>query len=192
MTLDRLPPIEYADEKIQKNPIIDATKGGSRIELEMTTMVVLCDEVLTAMNIREDPQVHMNTAEVMIVPLTHTIPTHLWGLLFHILAEIFKAENADQEYCAECYPDKAYNVYAFEDLLKEAVRIVMKPARKKHSKRATDPYVVVHYEQYIRKRIEMAFSQITNFFPKHIHAVTRRGFELKVLFFILAFAMTFL
>jgi hypothetical protein len=274
------------------------------MELEITTMFVLCDELLTAMNIREDPQVHMNNAEVMTVVLTaarffhghtenartflcehgyiptmlsesrlnrriHGIPTGVWEMLFHILAEIFKAENASQEYCldslpvpvcdnirifhaklyqgeafrgyisskrryffglrvhmivtanglpielilrpgaeadvsvfkdfnfdlpekAECYADKAYNDYAFEDLLKDVAGIVFKPARKKNSKRATDPYVVVRYEQYIRKQIETAFSRITNFFPKHIHAVTRRGFELKVMFFILAFAISFL
>jgi hypothetical protein len=288
----------------EKTIIINATKGGSLMRLEIMTMFVLCDELVTAMNIREDPQIHMNNAEVMTVALTaaryfhghlrhaqtflaehgylprmlsesrlnrriHAIPTHVWGLLFHILAETFKAENPDQEYCldsvpvpvcdniricraklyqgeahrgylaskrryffglrihmivtasgqpvefilrpgaepdvsvyqdfnfdlpenAACYADKAYKVYAFEDLLREAARIFMKPARKKNSKRATDPYVVVHYEQYVRKRIETAFSRITNFFPKHIHAVTQRGFELKVIFFILAFAMSFL
>jgi hypothetical protein len=295
--------MEYADEAVKEKPIINAIKGGSHMELEMTTMFVLCDELLTAMNIREDPQVHMNTAEVMTVPLTaarffhghlrnaqtflaehgympnmlsesrlnrrmHAIPAGVWFMLFHILAEVFKAENASQEYCldslpvpvcdniricraklyqgeehrgyiaskrryffglrvhmivtasgqpvefilrpgaeadvsvyqdfnvdlpedAECYADKVYNVYAFEDLLREAAGIRMKPARKKNSKRATDPYVVVHYEQYVRRRIETAFSLITKYFPKQIHAVTPRGFELKVMCFILAFAMTF-
>ena len=262
------------------------------MELEITTIFVLCDELLTAMNIQEDPQIQMNNAEVMTVPFTaarffhghyehargflkehgyiptmlsesrlnrriHALPDMVWGAVFRILAETFKTTNPSQEYCldsfpipvcdnirirraklyqqeeyrgyiaskrryffglrvhmittasgqpvefilrpgaepdvsvyqdfnfdlpeqAECYTDKANNAYAFEDLLKEAARIVVKPARKKNSKRATDPYVVVRYEQYIRKRIETAFSQITNFFPKHIHAVTRRGFELKI------------
>lgn len=271
------------------------------MELEITTMFVLCDELLTAMNIREDPQVRMNNAEVMLVSLTaaryfhghlrnaqhflaehdyvpnmlsesrlnrriHAIQEGVWVQLFHILAETANAENASQEYCldsfpvpvcdnirirraklyqgeafrgyiaskrryffglrvhmivtaeghpvefllrpgeeadvsvyqdvnfalpdgAECYADKAYNVYDFEDVLKEAAGITMKPVRKKNSKRATDSYVVAHYEQYTRKRIDTAFRQMTNFFPKHIHAVTRRGFELKVLFFILAYAI---
>jgi hypothetical protein len=294
----------YVDEREETIKLINSTTGGSHMRLEIMTMFVLCDELLTAMNIREDPQIHRNNAEVMTVALTaaryfhghirhaqefltehkyipnmrsesrlnrrlHAIPEGVWGILFHILAETFKAENASQEYCldsfpvpvcdnirigqavmyqgedyrgyiaskhryffglrvhmlvtasgqpvefilrpgaepdvsvyqdfnfdlpkdSECYPDKAYNVYAFEDLLKEAAQIVMKPARKKNSKRATDPYVVVHYEQYVRKRIETAFSRITNFFPKHIHAVTRKGFELKIMLFILVFAMSFL
>jgi hypothetical protein len=271
------------------------------MELEITTMFVLCDELLAAMGDREDPQIHMSNAEVILVSLTaarffhghirnaqaflaehqyvlnmlsesrlnrrlHAIHEGVWCQLFCLLAEAAKAENSSQEYCldsfpvpvcdnirikraklyqgeafrgyiaskhryffglrvhmivtadgqpvefllrpgeeadvsvyqevnfdlpdgAECYADKAYNVYAFEDLLKEAVGITMKPARKKNSTRATDPYYVVHYEQYVRKRVETAFSQITNFFPKHIHAVTRKGFELKVIFFILAYAI---
>lgn len=271
------------------------------MELEITTMFVLCAELLTAMNLREDPQVHMNNAEVMLVPLTaarffyghlrnaqtflaehgyipnmlsesrlnrriHGIPEHIWALLFHVLADTFKAVNASQEYCldsfpvpvcdnirinrakcyqgeeyrgytaskrryffglkvhmlvtatghpvefllrpgaeadvavyqdvnfdlpahATCYSDKAYNAYDFEDLLHDAAAITMKPARKKNSKRATDSYVVVRYEHYTRKRVETVFSQITTCFPKRIHAVTRRGFELKVMFFILAYAI---
>lgn len=271
------------------------------MELEITTMFVLCDELLAAMGEREDPQIHMSNAEVILVSLTaarffhgnirnaqaflaehqyvlemlsesrlnrrlHAIHDGVWCQLFGLLAEVAKTENNSQEYCldsfpvpvcdnirirraklyqgeafrgyiaskhryffglrvhmivtasgqpvefllrpgeeadvsvyqevnfdlpdgAECYADKAYNVYEFEDLLKEAAGITMKPARKKNSTRATDPYYVVHYEQYVRKRVETAFSQITNFFPKHIHAVTRKGFELKVISFILAYAI---
>ena len=40
------------------------------MELEITTIFVLCEEVLTAMNIREDAQIQMNNAEVMTVPFT--------------------------------------------------------------------------------------------------------------------------
>ena len=35
-------------------------------------------------------------------------------------------------------------------------------------------------KNYYRKRIEVTFSQITNFFPKKIHAVTKDGFVLKL------------
>jgi hypothetical protein len=280
------------------------TTGGTAMELEITTIFVLCDEIFSALNIQEDKQVHMTNAEVMTVALTaaqyfhghmehtrrflaehgymsrmlsesrlnrrlHAIPEAAWSLLAHILAETFKADNVSQEYCldsfpvpvcdnirikraklysdeayrgyiaskrryffglrvhmvvtasgqpvefilrpgsesdvavlkdfnfdlppnAECYADRIYNDYTFEDLLLEAAQIRLKPARKKNSTRATDPYVVVHYEQYTRKRIETAFSQITATFPKRIHAVTPRGFELKVICHILAFAFRFL
>ncbi|MDX6380919.1 MAG: hypothetical protein QOI57_1943 [Rubrobacteraceae bacterium] len=41
----------------------------------------------------------------------------------------------------------------------------------------------------IGKYIEMVFSGITNLFSKKIHAVTPRGFELKIVWFLLAFAI---
>jgi hypothetical protein len=41
----------------------------------------------------------------------------------------------------------------------------------------------------IRKYIETAFSSITNLFSKKIHALTPRGFELKIVWFVLAFAI---
>ena len=41
----------------------------------------------------------------------------------------------------------------------------------------------------IRKYIETVFSGIRRLFPKKIHAVTPRGFELKIVWFVLAFAI---
>lgn len=41
----------------------------------------------------------------------------------------------------------------------------------------------------MRKRIETTFSQIKAMFPRHIHAVTSRGFQLKVSLFVIAFAL---
>ncbi len=41
----------------------------------------------------------------------------------------------------------------------------------------------------MRKRIEMAFSQLTALFPRHIHATSFRGFLLKVSWFVIAFAL---
>ena len=37
-----------------------------------------------------------------------------------------------------------------------------------------------------RKRVETAGSQIERLLPKHIHAVTADGFELKTILFVLA------
>jgi hypothetical protein len=41
----------------------------------------------------------------------------------------------------------------------------------------------------IGKYIETVFSKLTNLFARKIHAVTLRGFELKVVWFLLAFAV---
>ena len=41
----------------------------------------------------------------------------------------------------------------------------------------------------IRQYIETIFSELTNLFARKIHAVTPRGFELKVVWFLLAFSI---
>lgn len=86
------------------------------------------------------------------------------------------------------YADKAYTDYAFEDLLKEAAGVELLASRKKNSKRARPAW-----EQYIcqksRKQVETTFSQIALRFSRSIHAVTARGFELKVFLTVLAYAI---
>jgi len=85
------------------------------------------------------------------------------------------------------YGDKAYNVYGVEDELKDR-EIHLMPVRKKNSKRKYDT-LTERGIKYIRKRIESVFSVIEQKFPKHIHAVTPKGFELKTLMFILAYGI---
>ena len=41
----------------------------------------------------------------------------------------------------------------------------------------------------VRKYVETVFSGITNLFSKKIHAVTPQGFELKIVCFLLVFAI---
>jgi Transposase DDE domain len=86
------------------------------------------------------------------------------------------------------YADKAYNDYGLEDLLKESCNIELSPIRKKNSKRVTPPYSAF-VQHYHRKRIETAGSLIERVLPKTIHAVTARGFELKVFLFVLAYSI---
>jgi hypothetical protein len=86
------------------------------------------------------------------------------------------------------YADKAYNDYEIEDLLKEVDHIHLLPMRKKNSQRAVPQYIsfVQHYH---RKRIETAGSLIEQRLPKSIHAVTSKGFELKVALFVVAYSL---
>jgi hypothetical protein len=86
--------------------------------------------------------------------------------------------------------DKAYNDYALEDLMAEAGRDLL-PLRKKNSKRPMPPYLAYLLSSY-RKVIETTGSLIERLLPKHIHAVTARGFELKVALFVLAASFNFL
>lgn len=86
------------------------------------------------------------------------------------------------------YADKGYTDYEMEDLLKEVASVELIAARKSNSKRPHLAYVG-YLCQVIRKRVETTFSQITERFSRHIHAVTARGFELKVFLAILAYSI---
>jgi hypothetical protein len=86
--------------------------------------------------------------------------------------------------------DKAYNDYLYEDLL-EVAGIDLQPLRKKNSKRPASPWLQ-HLMACYRKVIETTGSLMEQLLPKHIHAVTPQGFELKVAIFVLATSFNFL
>ena len=79
---------------------------------------------------------------------------------------------------------KAYNDYHLEDMMLEA-NLNLLPLRKNNSHRAL-PSWMTYLLSYCRKVIETTGSLIERLLPKHIHAVTARGFELKVALFVLA------
>lgn len=80
--------------------------------------------------------------------------------------------------------DKAYNDYVWEDILHDA-GLQLLPIRKQNSKRPLEAWVR-YLQAYHRKQVETAGSQIECLLPKHIHAVTADGFELKTILFVLA------
>lgn len=85
---------------------------------------------------------------------------------------------------AQIFGDKAYTYYLVEDLLAE-VDIQLVADRKKNSKRPMLPWVRFFLRHY-RNQVETAGSLIERLLPKSIHAVTAKGFELKVILFVLA------
>ena len=87
------------------------------------------------------------------------------------------------------YADKAYNDYYIEALLEEACQISLSPLRKKNSKRPVPAYVAF-VQQIHRKGIETVGSLLQRLMPKHIHAVTSKGFELKLFLFVLAYSIS--
>jgi len=93
--------------------------------------------------------------------------------------------NFDLEIGSKLYCDKAYNDYFMEDLFLEA-GIHLKPIRKSNSKRKYEPWVA-YLVNHNRKMIETTNSQIEKQFPKSIHAVNAKGFEIKVFLFILSY-----
>lgn len=86
--------------------------------------------------------------------------------------------------------DKAYNNYTMEDLMREAGMELL-PLRKKNSRRPVPPYMT-YLQASIRKVVETTGSLIERLLPKSIHAVTAKGFELKVALFVLACSINFL
>ena len=86
--------------------------------------------------------------------------------------------------------DKAYTDYVIEDVMNEAgVRLLS--LRKKNSSRPVPPWVHYLMSSY-RKMVETTGSLIERLLPKHIHAVTPQGFEIKVALFALACSINYL
>lgn len=89
---------------------------------------------------------------------------------------------------SELFMDSGYTDYGAEDVAQELDGVTFAVQRKRGSRRWDEPWRA-YYKQLMRKRIETVFSQVTAMFPRHIHATSFRGFQLKVSFFIIAFAL---
>lgn len=105
--------------------------------------------------------------------------------------KIFKEMSLDLPAGSKIYGDKAYNDYGYEDLAREAANIQVIAQRKDNSKRKIST-ALNHILSVTRKRIETTFSCITQRFSKTIHAVTAKGFEIKIIAFIIAHSMNLL
>jgi hypothetical protein len=81
--------------------------------------------------------------------------------------------------------DSAYTDYALEEMFEDNnIRLLVN--RKSNSKKPHQPWIE-HLISVSRKRIETAFSDIAKYFPKTIHAVTAKGFLIKIMAFIWAY-----
>ena len=87
---------------------------------------------------------------------------------------------------AQVAADAAYTFYEWEDALAESDEIQMLVGRKRNSKRR-DAASIHDYKQWLRRRIETVFGEITKLFPKKIHATTLSGFILKISLFLFAY-----
>lgn len=87
------------------------------------------------------------------------------------------------------YGDKAYTNYEVEDLLNEHQEIALQAHRKANAKRQFSG-CTQYLQQKRRKIVETAGSLLNRLLPKSIHAVTAKGFELKVALFVIAFAFS--
>lgn len=89
---------------------------------------------------------------------------------------------------SELFSDSGYTDYGVEDAALEVDEVRFSVCRKKNSKRFDEPAERI-YKTLMRKKIETVFSELTRLFPKRIHAVTLKGFLMKVSFFIIAFTL---
>jgi hypothetical protein len=80
--------------------------------------------------------------------------------------------------------DKAYNDYLIEDIMREA-DLQLLPLRPV-------PTFMFYLQSTVRKIVETTGSLIERLLPKSIHAVTAKGFKLKVALFVLACSINFL
>ena len=94
--------------------------------------------------------------------------------------------NIDLPAGSRLYADSAYTNYKLEYYYKELEQIYLLPERKSNSKRPDDP-ALKFIKKIMRKRIETSFSEILNYFPRKVHAVTPQGFILKLVLFICAY-----
>jgi hypothetical protein len=86
------------------------------------------------------------------------------------------------------FADRAYTFYLVQDLLAEA-GLQLIPQRKKNAKRPLPPWLR-SLLTHSRNRVETAGSLIERLLPKSIHAITAKGFELKVILFTLAASLS--
>ena len=102
--------------------------------------------------------------------------------------EVFKGLALDLPAGAVIHADRGYTDYQEEDLLQTAAGITLLAQRRRNAKRQR-PLWEEFLSAPIRKRVETAFSRLTNWLPRHLHAVTKRGFILKLVCFLLAFSI---
>jgi hypothetical protein len=87
---------------------------------------------------------------------------------------------------ADVAADAAYTYYEWEEALAQTDGVRLLVGRKRNSKRRDAP-AVHDYKQWLRRRIETVFGEITKLFPKKIHATTLAGFILKISLFLFAY-----
>src|SRR5690349_6219185 len=89
---------------------------------------------------------------------------------------------------SKIYADSAYTDYQIEDDIKDAEQIELMIQRKSNLTRVDEPWIRF-IKEHMRKGIETTFSEIKALFLRTIHAVTFKGFLLKMVLFIFAFTL---
>ncbi len=84
---------------------------------------------------------------------------------------------------ASLYGDSAYTDYGLEDIALERKCVLLKIQRKSNAKRI-DTLEQKNEKLKMRKRVETTISDIKKMFPRTIHAITLKGFLIKLTLFV--------
>ncbi|MGI9047836.1 MAG: IS982 family transposase [Rubrobacteraceae bacterium] len=101
--------------------------------------------------------------------------------------KVFKELDLDLPSGSTIHADKGYTDYHYEDLLEE-VGMNLLSQRRKRSRRphsACTDFLAKPIRQYI----ETVFGELSRMFSRKIHAVMSRGFELRIVCFLLDFSI---
>jgi hypothetical protein len=133
---------------------------------------------------------------------------HYYGLKLHIIVSeegiiheciltpasysdvrAFKMLEIDLPADSYLYADRAYNSKELEEELKDE-RINLIPERKVKSKRQHSG-ALTYLQRSRRKRVETVFSCITRFMPRALSVRSARGFEMRQILFVIAYAIQY-
>jgi len=89
---------------------------------------------------------------------------------------------------SEVFADSAYTNDEIEGQLFETDQIALKVHRKSNAKRK-DSVRAAFIKEYMHKRVETAVSEIKGLFLRKLHAVTFKGWLLKIALFIFTFTL---
>ena len=89
---------------------------------------------------------------------------------------------------SDVYGDTAYVSEELEGLARQCEGVDMQVCLRRDSVRRQRPEIEAR-KQIIRHPVEAAFSGILSHFGRHVHAVTFRGFQLKLVLFLLAYSL---
>lgn len=96
--------------------------------------------------------------------------------------------HLDLPFCSEVFGDAGYTDCELEAFYGECEQIDLQIQHKSNSKRP-DQACQAAYKKALCQRIEQVFSRITMGFPKMIYAVTKEGLLIKIVLFLLAYAL---
>lgn len=127
--------------------------------------------------------------KVCLVVTTLGQPVEL-SLVFGATADVraLKCMDLNLPENVTVFGDSGFLDLDFEAALREEAGIELIVPRRKNMEEQLDP-IVAFICKTVRKQVETTFSQLTERMARSIHAVTPRGFELKVCLTVLAFSL---